>query len=119
MHAVYAHRRCRLFVVMVLQVAAMLGVWWFARHILVPYGGVTGTLVVLAACFLAAFRMDARDGRLPGDWRFAVAATALMLANFAVFLAALKLAGAWGLLWTPAFLFFGYRLADGIDARAL
>jgi hypothetical protein len=103
---------------MALQAAGMLGVWWFAKHVLAPYGGIPGALVWLAACFLVASWLDTKDGgALP--WRFTVAVTVLMLANFAIFLLALKLAGGWGLVWTPAFLFFGYRLANVIDERAM
>ena len=43
----------------------------------------------------------------------------LLTANFAVFFAALKLGGDWGLLWFAPFLIFGYRLANVIDDRAL
>src|SRR5438105_452289 len=100
----------RTFARLMLQAAAMLAVWWFVTHLLVPYTGATGSLIWLAACFALAFWLD---GFLP--WRYGVAFTALALANFAVFFVVLKLAGNWGLLWVPAFLAFGYRLADHGD----
>ncbi len=64
MRTIYAHRGWRLFVVVVLQVAAMLAVWWFVTRALVPYGGIPGTLVWLAGGFALACWMD---GQLP--WR--------------------------------------------------
>jgi len=52
-------------------------------------------------------------------WRYAVAFTVLMLANFAIYFLALKYGGRLGLVVaTVPFLWFGYTLAAVIDARA-
>jgi len=52
-------------------------------------------------------------------WRYAVAFTVLMLANFAIYFLALKYGGGLGLVVaTVPFLWFGYTLAAVIDARA-
>src|SRR5262249_42677793 len=102
----------RQLVIAVLQLAAILGVVWFARHVLVPYGGIPAALLWVGGCLLLAGWLDGTR------WKFSVAFTVLTVANFAVFLLALKFAGNWGFVWVVPFLWFGYRLAGVEDRRA-
>ncbi len=86
--------------------------WQFLKRLYVPTFGVIGGLVWIAGCMLLAFWMD--DHVWP--WRYAVAVTLLLTLNFAFF-GALAAFGNWGFIEAP--LFFGYRLANVIDDRAV
>jgi hypothetical protein len=113
MHTVYVHRDWRLFVVMALQAAGMLGVWLFVSRILVPYGGAPAAFLWIAGALLLACWLD---GISLGS---AVAFTAVALANFGLFVLALHLWDGWGLLWAAPMLWFGHRLGAVIDERVI
>jgi hypothetical protein len=103
----------RQLVLMVLQAAMLIALWWFIRHVYVPTFGPIGALVAIAGTLLLACWVDGMP------WRYGVAFTLLATVNFAAFFAVLSVWRDWrGLLWTPAFLLFGYRLAGVIDGTA-
>jgi len=83
------------------------------KHIYVPATGVIGGLIWIAGGMLLAFWMDRQ-----WPWRYAVAFTALIVANFAAFFAVLRLWPDWrGLLATLPFLALNYRIAFVIGER--
>ena len=96
----------------VLQLAAITAIYLFLSRVYVPATGIIGVLVWLTGCFVFAGWLDGTR------WKFSVAFTVLAVANFAVFLLALKFAGNWGFVWVVPFLWFGYRLAGVEDRRA-